>query len=136
MDKLTAEQRSRLMAQVRSQDTKPEMLVRRLAHKMGYRYRLHDRSLPGTPDLVFAGRHKVIFVHGCFWHGHSCRAGRNRPESHKAFWEAKLDRTKERDRNSRKALRRDGWGMLTLWECQIREEARLAQRLRAFLEPA
>ncbi len=136
MDKLTAEQRSRLMARVRSKDTKPELLVRRLAHRMGYRYRLHDRSLPGTPDLVFAGRRKVIFVNGCFWHGHSCRSGRNRPASHQAFWREKLERTKERDRNNRKALRREGWGLLTLWECQIGEEERLARRLRAFLEPA
>ncbi|MGC4001670.1 MAG: very short patch repair endonuclease [Pirellulales bacterium] len=108
MDTLTPAARSALMAQVRGKHTKPELLVRKLVHGLGYRYRLHGKGLPGSPDLVFAGRRCVIFVHGCFWHGHECRRGRNIPASNRAFWKKKLTGNAERDRRSVRALRRAG----------------------------
>ena len=136
MDTLTAEQRSRTMSRVRSAGTKPEMAVRRLVHALGYRFRLHRRDLPGTPDLAFPGSRKVIFMHGCFWHGHRCRAGRNRPGSNLAYWTAKLDRNKVRDRAALRKLRRLGWSVLVLWECEVKKEARLRERIEAFLGSA
>jgi DNA mismatch endonuclease, patch repair protein len=134
MDKLTKAERSVLMSLVRSKDTKPELFVRSMVHRMGFRYRLHSKTLPGSPDLVFAGRRKVVFVHGCFWHGHNCRAGRNRPQSRKLYWDTKLERNKSRDRLNSIRLRRDGWSILTVWECQIGETDCLAQRMKSFLE--
>jgi len=136
MDTLTPEERSRLMGLVRSKDTKPEMLVRRLVHALGYRYRLHDRRLPGCPDLVFPSRRKVIFVHGCFWHQHRCRMGNRMPKSRVEFWRNKLEGNRRRDQRHRKALNRQGWRVLTVWECQTRPKAipRLADRVTRFLE--
>jgi DNA mismatch endonuclease (patch repair protein) len=133
MDKLSIDERSRLMARVRSKDSAPEMTVRKMVHHMGFRYRLHQRSLPGCPDLVFRSRKKVIFVHGCFWHGHGCRAGRNRPASKRNYWENKLNRNAARDRSNAARLRRAGWKVLSIWECQVRKE-NLAGRLKTFLE--
>lgn len=124
----------RRMARIRKVDTKPEILVRQVAHGLGYRFRLHRRDLPGTPDLVFPGRHKVILVHGCFWHQHDCKLGRRRPSSHKEYWEPKLDRNIARDRVSRSALMRLGWGVMVIWECEIGDVPALAGRVRAFLE--
>jgi DNA mismatch endonuclease, patch repair protein len=115
-DRLSVEQRSRLMARIRSKDTQPELVVRRLLHARGYRYVLHDRRLPGTPDLVFPARCKVIFVHGCFWHGHRCGRG-FRPIANAAYWAAKIDANKARDRRQRRALRRLGWEVLEVFEC-------------------
>src|SRR5438105_2600699 len=97
MDTLTADKRSELMSRVRSRDTKPELRVRTMIHKMGFRYSLHRRDLPGNPDVVFSVRRKIIFVHGCFWHGHRCRSGQNRPTSNQTYWSSKLDRNKRRD---------------------------------------
>jgi DNA mismatch endonuclease, patch repair protein len=134
MDNLTTAERSVLMSRVRSKDSKPELTVRSIVHRMGFRFRLHSRELPGCPDLVFAGRRKIIFVHGCFWHGHKCRAGRNRPASHGSYWNSKLDRNMKRDRMNSARLRRGGWNILTVWECQTREPASLAERLKRFLE--
>jgi DNA mismatch endonuclease (patch repair protein) len=134
MDKLTVSERSVVMSRVRSKDSKPEMVVRSLVHRMGFRFRLHSNRLQGCPDLVFSGRRKIIFVHGCFWHGHHCRAGRNRPTSRKDYWDAKLERNVERDRLNLAQLRREGWSVLAVWECQTRERDRLARRLKAFLE--
>jgi DNA mismatch endonuclease, patch repair protein len=134
MDKLTTAERSALMSRVRSKDSGPEMVVRRIVHRMGFRYRLHTAGLPGTPDLVFASRKKIVFVHGCFWHGHSCRSGRNRPASHTTYWDAKLERNVVRDRANAAKLRRLGWRVFSVWECQVREQERLAGRLRSFLE--
>jgi DNA mismatch endonuclease (patch repair protein) len=134
MDKLTKAERSALMARIKGKDTKPELMVRRMAHGMGFRYRLHSRMLPGTPDLVFARRRKVIFVHGCFWHGHNCRAGRNTPKSSVSYWGAKLGKNRHRDRVNSLRLKREGWDVLTIWECQISEFGRLAQLLKSFLE--
>lgn len=131
-DKLTPERRSANMAKIRAKDTKPELLVRRMVHRFGARYRLHRRDLPGTPDLVFNSRRKVIFVHGCFWHLHSCRDGRI-PASRRDYWEPKLTRNKERDDAACAALQAMGWQVLVIWECETKDVAALEQRLRDFL---
>ena len=134
MDKLSASARSEQMRKVRSVDTKPELAVRRIAHGLGFRFRLHPGELPGSPDLVFPRLRKVIFVHGCFWHGHSCRAGRNQPASNTDYWAAKLERNRRRDRMAKAQLRGMGWRVAVLWECQIRKETDLARRLRSYLD--
>lgn len=133
-DKLTPAQRSALMSRIRSKDTKPEMIVRRLLHRMGYRYVLHDKRLPGTPDLVFPARRKVIFVHGCFWHGHTCGRG-FKPVTNAEFWRAKIKRNQERDREARRELRRLGWESLTVFECTLKhlEITRLTALLVRYL---
>lgn len=133
-DTITAEQRSRVMALIRSRDTGPEMIVRRLCHALGFRYRIHVRSLPGIPDLVFPGRKKVIFVHGCFWHRHSCRRGKSMPKSRVEFWQEKFNKNQERDKKFRRILRREGWQVLVIWKCQLKNTKRLRRRLRVFLK--
>lgn len=127
--------RRRSMQAVRSKDTKPEMAVRRLAHSLGFRYRLHRRDLPGVPDLVFPSRRKIIFVHGCFWHGHSCKNGVRQPKTNKEYWVPKIARNAERDREHLSDLARLGWSVLTVWECETRDEGGLESRLRGFLGP-
>lgn len=136
-DKLTPSERSALMSRIRSKDTKPELIVRRALHRMGYRYVLHDRRLPGTPDLVFPARRKVIFVHGCFWHGHDCGRG-FKPVTNAEFWRAKIDRNQARDREARRKLRRLDWESFTVFECALKGggSARLLGRLSRFLEAA
>jgi DNA mismatch endonuclease (patch repair protein) len=133
MDTLTPAERSARMALVRPKDTKPELTVRRLVHGMGYRYRLHRRDLPGTPDLVFPGRGKVIFVHGCFWHRHKLCPLARLPKSRAEFWLPKLTANKERDARNLLALRALGWSVLTIWECQLNDTVKLANRVRRFL---
>lgn len=116
----TAEERSRNMAAIRSNDTKPEMLVRRYLHGMGWRYGLHNRKLPGTPDIVLRKHKTVIFVHGCFWHGHeNCKYYRL-PKSNVSFWEAKIERNRIRDERDAEALRKHGWRVIIVWECQLK----------------
>ncbi|MEZ2389355.1 very short patch repair endonuclease [bacterium RCC_150] len=137
-DLLTPEQRSRNMSKIRGKNTKPELLVRRLLHAKGYRYRLHGRAasgkLPGNPDLVFAGRRKVIFVNGCFWHFHDCKAGQHAPTGNAEFWELKRTRTKERDAAQREQLLQSGWQVLTVWECELRDRSALESQLTQFLD--
>jgi len=123
------------MSLIRSKDTKPELVVRRLIHSLGYRYRLHRRDLPGVPDLVFPSRQAVIFVHGCFWHRHNCDAGARSPKSRRAYWLPKLSGNKKRDERNRRSLARTGWRTLVIWECQLTERT-LAARIRKFLGPA
>ena len=135
-DTVTPERRSEIMSRIKSGDTKPELAVRRLTHAMGYRYRLHRKDLPGKPDLVFAGRRKVIFVHGCFWHQHadpSCPLAR-RPKSNRDFWLPKLRRNAERDAETQRRLADLGWQVLVLWECEVGASQRIANRIRRFLE--
>lgn len=135
MDILTPEQRSKLMSRVRGRDTKPEMLVRRLAHGMGYRHRLHRRDLPGSPDLVFPSRQKVIFVHGCFWHRHldpDCKLARL-PKSKLDFWGPKLETNRERDERNLALLAELGWDVLIIWECQTKNREELQTRIGEFL---
>lgn len=128
------EVRSRTMRAVRSRDTGPEMVVRRLAHGMGYRYRLHRKDLPGAPDLAFPSRRKAVFVHGCFWHWHDCPRGDRMPKSNRDYWTRKLSRNRARDAEHGIRLRGMGWDVLTIWECQIGDRGALRARLRAFLD--
>jgi DNA mismatch endonuclease (patch repair protein) len=120
------------MRAIRSKDMLPELAVRRFAHKLGYRFRLHRKDLPGKPDLVFAGRRKVIFVHGCFWHSHDCKAA-HVPKSNVDYWGPKLQRNQSRDRKNLEALKADGWQSLIIWECETRDEDALKKRLKTFL---
>lgn len=121
------------MRSVRSRDTQPEMLVRRVLHSMGYRYRLHDSSLPGSPDIVFRGRRKVVFVNGCFWHGHACARGSRVPKSNRPYWESKVAGNRARDVNVNAELETLGWSVLTVWECELHNPS-LPCRLRDFLD--
>lgn len=123
------------MRAVRSVNTKPEMLVRRLLHAMGYRYRLHRRDLPGAPDIVFPGRRKVIFVHGCFWHGHDCARGARMPATNVDYWRSKIERNVTRDADNIAELQQAGWAVLVVWECQLKAGQRneLTSRLKEFL---
>ena len=134
VDVHSPEQRSRNMSRIRSTNTKPEMIVRSLVHQMGYRYRLHVKGMPGTPDLVFPAHRKIIFVHGCFWHIHSCRYGRVLPATNSEFWSSKRHGNVLRDRRNRRKLRADGWSILIVWECWTKDpERKLQPRLTAFL---
>ena len=133
MDVLTPEQRSYCMSRIRGRDTKPELVVRRIVHAMGYRFRLHRRDLPGRPDIVLPRHRKVIEVRGCWWHGHSCRYGRPKARTNAEFWQEKLTGNVERDKRNVKALRRSGWRVLVVWECQTRDAERLLSRLERFL---
>lgn len=135
-DVFTPAERSRVMSAVRSRHTSPELAVRRLATSLGYRYRLHGKNVPGSPDLVFAGLRKVVFVHGCFWHRHRCPRGRSTPAANKKFWLAKFARNVARDAEVAKLLRREGWRSLTIWECGLTPKRleRTAARLKKFLE--
>lgn len=123
------------MRRIRGKHSAPEMAVRRLVHRLGFRYRLHRTDLPGTPDLVFSARMKVIFVHGCFWHFHGAsRCGiAHTPKSNRPFWRRKLLRNRDRDARTQRQLRALGWRAITVWECQTRDTRRLAKRLSAFL---
>lgn len=134
-DRLTAEQRSKNMSRIRSKDTRPEMVVRRLVHAMGFRYRLHAKSLPGKPDLVFPVKHKAILVHGCFWHSHRCQEGRRSPKSRVEYWGPKIARNVARDRRNRRRLRSLGWSVLVVWECDTSPSRQqgLSEQLKRFL---
>ena len=133
VDHLSPTARSANMAKIRSSDTKPEMVVRRLVHSLGYRYRLHRRDLPGCPDLVFTPRRKVIFVHGCFWHGHDCKRGARQPKTNSDYWRQKIDGNRARDHAAQETLEAAGWDVLTIWECEVRD-AQLADRVRVASE--
>ena len=134
-DRLSAEQRSAQMSRIRATNTKPELFVRRLLHRMGYRYRLHVANLPGRPDLVFPSRRKVIFVHGCFWHQHSRCTDASLPKSRKQFWHKKLHRNVQRDKEQRSKLIEMKWDVFVVWECELKSLT-LARRLARFLGPA
>lgn len=132
MDNLTPEQRSTQMSKVRSTNTKPELLVRRLVFGLKYRYRLHQKNLPGKPDLVFKARKKVIFVHGCFWHGHKCPLGRI-PKSRVDFWSDKIAKNSSRDQQNIAKLKELGWESFIIWECELKKLAELESRIQNFL---
>lgn len=133
MDTLSISARSELMGRIRSKDTKPELMVRRLTHQLGYRYRLHDKKLPGSPDLVFPRFRKIIFVHGCFWHCHpGCRLNR-KPKSRQDFWLPKLQSNIDRDQRNVIRLQETGWTILTIWECETTDERAIESRIRTFL---
>lgn len=132
-DHVTRAKRSQMMSLVRSKDTKPEMALRRLVHSLGYRFRLHDARLPGKPDLVFPGRHKVIFVHGCFWHRHARCRYTTSPRTSVRFWQAKFCANVERDARARRELRKLGWKVLTIWQCQMKNLQKVEERIDEFL---
>lgn len=122
-----------MMGKIRSKDTKPELVVRSLAHGLGYRFRLHRKDLPGKPDLVFPRLLKIINVNGCFWHSHKCSAGRM-PKSNVDFWTAKIEANKTRDKLNLKKLKKRGWSVLTIWECETTNKKMLQSKLIKFLE--
>jgi DNA mismatch endonuclease (patch repair protein) len=133
-DNRTRESRSALMARIGPRDTAPEMAVRRLLHRLGYRYRLHCRSLPGTPDIVLPSRRIAVFVHGCFWHAHGCSKGRP-PKTRQEYWKSKLDRNRERDAEKRGALEAMGWQVVEIWQCQTRDCEGLTELIHNSLGP-
>lgn len=121
------------MSRVRGRDTKPERIVRSMLHRMGFRFRLHRRGLPGTPDIVLPGHRKIVFVHGCFWHGHDGCARSKRPETRREFWDNKIDATIKRDEKCGKELRELGWNVLTVWECECKKPDMLREKLEKYL---
>lgn len=135
MDTLDKERRSRNMRRIRSKDTMPELIVRRLVYKMGYRYHLHRNDLPGKPDLVFTKKRKVIFVHGCFWHHHpdlTCNIS-HMPKSNTTYWNTKLGRNLDRDKRNVFLLQKEGWSVLIIWECQLKELGWVSDTISRFL---
>jgi DNA mismatch endonuclease (patch repair protein) len=135
VDKLDPTQRSENMRRVRSRDTRPEKFVRQLTHRLGYRFRLHRRDLPGSPDLVFPRRKKVIFIHGCFWHRHEGCARTTTPGTRTRFWTTKFAENQERDRKVSQNLRNLGWMVMVVWECELKNRSRLGSRIIRFLGP-
>jgi DNA mismatch endonuclease Vsr len=133
-DTLSADRRSANMARIRGKDTKPELFVRRALHALGYRFRLHGSGLPGNPDLVFSSRRAVIFVHGCFWHRHTCGKAYV-PKTRTAFWQAKFLRNTERDAAAEAALRSAGWRVIVVWECELVTDSDVLRRLAKLLGP-
>ena len=133
MDVHTRAQRRGNMAAIRAKNTRPEMIVRRLLHRLGFRYVVHHRKLPGHPDIVFPSRRKVIFVNGCFWHMHDCRFGRVIPATRTEFWQTKRTGTVARDAANVRKLREDGWRVFVAWECEIRNPEPLVSRIVTFL---
>ncbi len=135
MDRLSSARRSWNMSRIRSKNTKPETLVRSYLHRLGFRFRLHRKDLPGTPDIVLPKHSVVIFVHGCFWHRHSGCSLTATPKTRTAFWEAKFRANIARDRRAKRALRQEGWHAVTIWECQTRTLKRLERALRCLPHP-
>jgi DNA mismatch endonuclease (patch repair protein) len=133
VDTRSAEQRRRIMQAVKTRDTGPEVAVRKLLHREGYRYRLNVRSLPGSPDLVFPSRKRVLFVHGCFWHGHGCAKGQA-PKSRLDYWQPKIEANRARDGRKTAALKALGWKVMSVWECETKNVGPLLARLRRFLD--
>lgn len=125
--------RSEIMGRVRSRNTSPERLVRHLLRELGYFYRLHRKNIPGNPDIVFIGRRKAIFVHGCFWHGHDCKRGARTPKTNREYWITKISRNRKRDELNGDELRRIGWQYLFIWECEVGEVDQLSRRICDFL---
>ena len=134
IDRVSEERRSYIMSRVGSKDTAPEMTVRRLLHRLGYRYRLHAAELQGRPDLCFPARRKVIFVHGCFWHGHDCRYG-HLPKTRVEYWQEKIETNRRRDLDRILKLADDGWSSLVVWQCETRDTEQLTAKLVGFLGP-
>lgn len=132
-DVLTPEQRSRNMQANKGRDTGPELVVRRVLHSLGYRFRLCRQDLPGRPDIILPRLRVAVFVHGCFWHRHTCRFGAVEPATRPEFWRAKFAANVARDRRVCRALRREGWRVIVVWECQTRDKVKLASRLLRFL---
>lgn len=133
-DVFTPEKRSQIMARITGRNTKPEIVVRKLIHALGYRFRLHCDTLPGTPDIVLPRLEKVVFVNGCFWHGHQGCARATVPTTNTKFWRKKIEGNIARDKRTVRKLRRQGWGVMVVWECQTRDLEKLSRRIGRFLE--
>jgi DNA mismatch endonuclease (patch repair protein) len=129
----TRELRGKIMRAVKGADTQPELVVRRIAHRMGYRFRLRRKDLPGKPDIVFPGLHKVVFVHGCFRHGHDCARGARPPKANAEYWRAKIGRNSARDAANIEAIEERGWRVAVIWECELKDPSRIKKRLAKFL---
>lgn len=134
MDRVTADRRSEIMRRIRSKDTSIEMTIRRLVHGMGYRYRLHAKDLPGSPDLVFRGRRKIILVHGCFWHRHRKCPLSTTPKTRIDFWKEKFEKNISRDRRNLRELKKLGWSVLVVWQCEIKDKDKLEKKIQLFIE--
>lgn len=133
MDTISRDARSALMSRIRSKNTRPELTVRSILHRLGFRFRLHRADLPGRPDIVLPRHRKAILIHGCFWHGHSCRLA-SKPKSNQQYWTEKISKNKDRDARNRIELEAAGWEVLELWECEIRAATGLDERLAAFMQ--
>lgn len=134
-DNLTAEQRRRNMTAIKSRHTKPEIIVRSIIHRLGFRFRLHDAKLPGKPDIVLPRHRKIVLVHGCFWHMHDCRRGNVTPKTNIDYWQNKRLRNVERDRQNLKIYQKDEWKVLAIWECEIKDLPKLTAKIKRFLKP-
>lgn len=132
MDTISKAARSELMARIRSKNTKPELIVRSQLHRLGFRFRVHRKDLPGKPDIVLPRHHKIILVHGCFWHGHSCPLG-SKPKSNQDYWREKIRNNRLRDRRVKRELIKQGWTVLELWECKIRKNVGIKEKLEIFM---
>ena len=133
MDTITSAERSALMSRIRSKDTTPELVVRSVLHRLGYRFRLHRKDLPGCPDIVLPRHGKIVLVHGCFWHGHGCKLG-SKPKTNVSYWRAKIRANRARDARNREELVGRGWAVLELWECEIRRYDGIQDRLQEFMQ--
>lgn len=133
-DVLTPEQRRRNMAAIKGKNTKPEMIVRQLVHSSGYRYRLHRKDLPGKPDLVFPSRRKIIEVYGCYWHMHDCPYGKVVPKTNAEFWQTKRLSNVTRDKRNSEELAKQGWRVLIIWECEVKDKNQLQEHISQFLD--
>lgn len=133
MDVFDKAKRSWIMSHVKGKDTRPEVIVRSIVHRLGFRFRKGNTKLPGNPDIVLPRHRKVIFVHGCFWHGHPGCKRAQRPTSNVAFWRTKLDRNIERDNRNIRQLKKEGWKVLVIWQCRMKDQERLVSRIARFL---
>lgn len=133
MDRVPAIIRSKIMGAVKTSDTRPELLIRKSLHRMGFRYALHRRDLPGTPDLVFPKKRKIVFVHGCFWHGHGCSKGKP-PKSRLSYWLPKIETNRKRDRKTARKLRRAGWSVMIVWQCETGDPEKIVGKIARFLK--
>lgn len=133
-DVFPPKKRSQIMSRIRGYDTKPELTVRSIVHRMGFRFRLHGEDLPGNPDIVLPKHKKLIFIHGCFWHGHKGCKRSKRPSSNVFFWQNKLDKNAERDKRNQKELRKLGWKYLVIWQCEITKPKLLRNKIKRFLD--
>lgn len=134
-DMVSKVRRSQIMARIKAQDTSPEIIVRSMLHRMGYRFRLHVKKLPGKPDIVMSKHKLVVFVNGCFWHGHNCSDG-HRPKSNIKYWSQKLDRNADRDKKTKRLLRKNGWRVATIWSCQCVKEDKLEHIIKKAINKA
>jgi DNA mismatch endonuclease (patch repair protein) len=132
-DSLTKSQRQICMSHNKSKGTSPELFIRKIISSLGYRCSLHRKNLPGCPDIIFPKRKKVIFINGCFWHRHSCKKGRSMPATRKKFWQQKFDETIKRDKKNKRELKKLGWKVLVIWECQIKKPEKLISKISKFL---